>query len=87
MWTKFIAVERVSLLYTLTSGTYSKFARRQNFLTLGVFFPQPCSSAGRRFAASRSRFTDESFRFHNYKFDEMRCKMDSTENFSENFDK
>jgi len=24
--------------------------------------------------------TDESFRFHNKKFDEMRCKLDSTEN-------
>jgi len=24
--------------------------------------------------------TDESFRFHNNKFDEMRCKLDSTEN-------
>jgi len=24
--------------------------------------------------------TDESFRFHNQKFDEMHCKLDSTEN-------
>jgi len=24
--------------------------------------------------------TDESFRFHNKNFDEMRCKLDSTEN-------
>jgi len=24
--------------------------------------------------------TDESFRFHNKKFDEMRCKLESTEN-------
>jgi len=26
------------------------------------------------------RTTDESFRFHNKKFDEMRCKLDSTDN-------
>ena len=44
-----------SLLYTLILGTHSKFARKNNFLALGVCFPQPCSSAGRRFAASRSR--------------------------------
>jgi len=45
----------LGLLYILTSGLYSKFARKNNFLALGVCFPQPCSSAGRRFAASRSR--------------------------------
>ena len=45
----------LSLLYILILGTYSKFARKNNFLALGVYFPQPCSSAGRRFAASRSR--------------------------------
>ena len=45
----------LSLLYILTSGIYSKFARENNSLALGVCFPQPCSSAGRRFAASRSR--------------------------------
>ena len=45
----------LSLLYILILGTYSKFARKNNFLALGVCFPQPCSSAGRRFARSRSR--------------------------------
>ena len=45
----------LSHFYILTSGTYSKFARKNNFLALGVCFLQPCSSAGRRFAASRSR--------------------------------
>jgi len=45
----------LDLLYILMWGTYSKFARKKYFLTLGVCFPQPCSSAGRRFAASRSR--------------------------------
>jgi len=45
----------LSLLYILIFGTYSKFARKNNFLALCVCFPQPCSSAGRLFAASRSR--------------------------------
>jgi len=44
----------LGLLYILILGTYSKFARKNNFLALGVCSPQPCSSAGRRFAASRS---------------------------------
>ena len=44
-----------SLLYISTSGTYSKFARKNIFLALGVCFTQPCPSAGRKFAASRSR--------------------------------
>jgi len=46
---------RSRLLYILTVGRHSKFARKNNFLALGVCFPQSCSSAGRRFAASRSR--------------------------------
>ena len=45
----------LSLLYILTLGTYSKFAWKNNFFAPGVCFPQACSSAGRRFAASRSR--------------------------------
>jgi len=45
----------LGLLYILISGTCSKFARKNNFLALGVCFPQPCSSAGRRFVAFRSR--------------------------------
>jgi len=72
----------LSLLYILTSGTYSKFARKNNFLALGVCFPQPCSSAGRRFAASRSR--SQNYRlivsFPQQNLDEMRCKLDCTEN-------
>jgi len=57
----------------LILGTYSKFARENNFLALGVFFPQPCSSAGCRFAASGHVYktADESFRFHNKNFDEV----------------
>jgi len=45
----------LSLLYILTLGIYSRFAWNIHFPALGVCFPQPCSSAGRRFAASRSR--------------------------------
>jgi len=45
----------LGLLYILILGTYSEFARENNFLALCVCFSQPCSSAGRRFAASRSR--------------------------------
>jgi len=45
----------LSLFYILILGTYSKFAWENNFLALGVCFPQSCSSAGRMFAASRSR--------------------------------
>jgi len=42
-----------SLLYILIVGIYSKFARKTHFLVLSVCFLQPCSSAGRRIAASR----------------------------------
>ena len=35
--------------------THSKFTREHNFPALGVCFPQPCSSAGRMFAMTRSR--------------------------------
>jgi len=45
----------LSLLYILILGTCIKFAQNNNFLGLGVFFPQSCSSADRRFAVSRSR--------------------------------
>ena len=45
----------LGLLYILILGTYSRFARENDFPALGVCFLQPCSSAGRRFAASRPR--------------------------------
>jgi len=45
----------LGLLYILIFETYRKFDRENNFLALGVCFPQPSLSAGRRFAASRSR--------------------------------
>ena len=44
--------------------------------------PQPCSSAGRRFVASRSRldYTNQIVKFHKYVIDETLCKLDSSEN-------
>jgi len=44
-----------TLLYISILQTYSKIVRKTKMLALIVCFPQPCSSAGRRFAASRSR--------------------------------
>jgi len=78
----------LSAFYILILGTTSKFTRKNNFLAIGVRFPQPCSSGLRALAACLPRqdhvysTTDESesFRFHNEKFDEMRCELDSTEN-------
>ena len=45
----------LGLLYILILGTYSKFAWKIDFLALDVCFLHPYSSAGCRFAASRSR--------------------------------
>jgi len=44
-----------TLLYVLILRTHNKFVLKKYMLALGVCFLQPCSSAGRRFAASRSR--------------------------------
>jgi len=44
-----------TLLSFLILRTYVKFVHKNKMLALGVCFPQPCSSDGRRFAASRSR--------------------------------
>jgi len=70
-----------TLLYISKLGRYSKFVRKDKMLALGVCLPQPCPSAGRRFAASRSRLNRyyQFFRFYNNKFDEIPCKLDSTE--------
>jgi len=74
----------LSLLYILTFGTYSKFARETSLLALGVCFPQPSSSTGRRFAASRSRLQNYQriVSFPQKVIDGMRCNLarDSTEN-------
>jgi len=62
-------------------GKACRAPRKIKRLALGVCFPQPCSSAGRRFAASRSLWitTHHFVRFHKNEFDEMLCKLDSTE--------
>jgi len=71
-----------SLLYILILGTYSKFARKTISWRLAFAFRSPA----RVLAAGLPRqdhvysTTDELFRFHNKKFDEMRCKLDSNEN-------
>ena len=71
----------ISLLYFLMLGTYNKFARENNFLVLGVCFAQPSWSARRRFATSESHYYRRIVSFpQQQKFDEMRCKLDSTQN-------
>jgi len=49
----------LSLVYILILGTCCKFVRKIHFLAVGVCFPQPCSSAGLRFVASRSRLQNK----------------------------
>ena len=43
------------IFYISILGTWSKLVRENKILALSVCLPQPCPSAGRRFAASRSR--------------------------------
>jgi len=40
--TKLCTDRDLSLLYILISGTYSKFTLKNDFIALGVCFPQPC---------------------------------------------
>jgi len=83
----------LSLLYILILGTYSKLARKNYFTsarhllsaTLLERWPHVCRikiTCYRRIFSfpQQIRTTDEYFRFHNKKIDEMRCKLDSTEN-------
>ena len=35
----------LGLLYILVFGTYNNFERKTNFLALGIYLVQPCSSA------------------------------------------
>ena len=72
----------VTFLYILILNTHTKFAREKQLLALGVCFPQPCLSAGRRFAASRSRLHYYRFFFHFNinEFDKIPCKLDYIEN-------
>jgi len=56
-----ILFESTEIMHRPTSGSplyfiiYSTFLRKNTMPAAGVCFPQPCSSAGRRFAPSRSR--------------------------------
>ena len=43
------------LIYILIPGTYREIVSKNKMPALSVCFPQPCPSAGRMFAASRSR--------------------------------
>jgi len=72
----------LSHFYILTLGTHSKFARENNFLRSAFAFCSPARAlaAGLPRQDHVSKTTDESFRFHNKKFDEMRCELYSTEN-------
>jgi len=53
---------------------------RATVLVLVSSYPQPCSRAGRRFAASRSCLQNYQriISFPQQNFDEMYCKLDST---------
>jgi len=72
----------LSLLYILVLGTNSKFARKIIFWRPAFAFRSPARAlaAGLPRQDHVYRTIDESFRFHNIKIDEMRCKLDSTEN-------
>ena len=48
----------LTMLYISILDTYSKFVRENKILALCVCLPQPCPSAGRRFAVSRPRLTE-----------------------------
>jgi len=63
----------LSLLYILTLKTYSKIARNNNFLALGVSFRSPARalSAGLPRQHHVQRSTDESIRLHNK--NSMKC--------------
>ena len=78
----------LSLLYILILGTYSKFLCKKNCQALSVCFPQPARALAANLPRQDHvyRTTDESFRFHNTQFDEMRCKLDFSEN-PRSFDK
>jgi len=72
----------LSLLYTFILGTCSKFARKSNMLALVVCFPQPCSSAGRVFAADTSwmQYYWTVRLFHKNILNDMHFWLNSTEN-------
>ena len=70
-----------SLLYILIFEKCSKFAWHNSFVALVFAFCSPARALAAGLPRQDSyRTNDELFRFHNKKFDEMRCELDSTEN-------
>ena len=67
--------------------THTKFVQENKMLALGVCLPHPCTSDGRRFASSGSRLNYHLTicLFLQEKFDEMLCKLDSSE-FARSFE-
>jgi len=61
-----------TILYISISGTYSKFVQKNKMTALGL--PPTAMPEGWPQVA-----TNNLFRFHNNEFDEMPCKLDSTE--------
>ena len=72
----------LSLLYILILGTYSEFTGKIISLRSAFAFRSPARAlaAGLPRQDQVYKFTDESFRLHNQKFDEMRFKLESNEN-------
>ena len=69
-----------TLLYISISGTHSKFVRINKMLSLGICLLQPswCPSAGRRFAASRSRLNYSALRSADFRLCTCTCACTHT---------
>jgi len=73
----------LNLLYLLILETHCKITRKIRFLALGVCLLKICSNAS-RVSQTQPRqchvyiTTDQLIRFHNNEFDEMPCKLEST---------
>jgi len=70
----------LDLLYILIFGTCSKIRAKNKMLALSVCFPQSCLPARFRHIGYVWIITEQLVRFHNKKFDETFCKLDSTKN-------
>ena len=70
-----------TLLCISILGTCSKFVWKNKMLSLGVCLPQPCLALAAGFPPQDHVWIDTNnlFRFHNNKFDEIPRKLDSTE--------
>jgi len=74
----------LTLLYSWILVTHSKFAQEKHLIALWHFLPADMFEPRGLFARLPLQdhvyiCTDESFRFHNNEFDEMPCKLVSTE--------